>query len=266
MINQTLFMKEIKSNGILFLIFLAVLTMYITIITTMFNPEMGEGLKLFAESMPEVFAAMGMNNAGTTLLEFQVSYLYGMILLVFPAVFILICAGRLISRYVSDGSMAYLLAAPQKRRNIVFSQAIFLIFSIVLMLLYVTVLQIFASEILFPNQLNISSLLKINIGLLGLWIFFGGISFMVSCIINDAKKVSGINASVVIYSLLVQMIAQVGEKFENLKFITPLTLFNPHELMEGNAHSWWSCTALYLTGIIFFLIGINRFCKRDLPL
>ena len=48
--NATLFKKEIKSNWLLLVIFLAVLSVYGSMITMMFNPEMGDSLKMMADS------------------------------------------------------------------------------------------------------------------------------------------------------------------------------------------------------------------------
>ena len=98
--NITLLKKEIKSNWLLLTIFLAVLTMYGVMVTMMYEPELGESLKMMAESMPEIFAAFGMAEVGETLLEFLSGYLYGMLFVAFPGVFIIILTNRLCAKYV----------------------------------------------------------------------------------------------------------------------------------------------------------------------
>ncbi|MEG1742074.1 MAG: ABC transporter permease, partial [Acetivibrio sp.] len=75
--NRTLFKKEWKSNYKILLLFMAVLTMYAWMIISMFDPKLGESLEEMAASMPQLFAAFGMMEAGTTLLEFISNYLYG---------------------------------------------------------------------------------------------------------------------------------------------------------------------------------------------
>jgi len=266
MINGTLFRREIKANGILFIIFLGIITMYSVMIVMMFEPEMGDSLRAMAESMPEIFAAFGMADVGTTLLEFISGYLYGMVLTIFPAVFILVLANRLVARYVSDGSMAYLLAAPVKRRSIVISQAVFLIAALLLMALYVVGMICAASAVLFPGELEVAEFIKVNAGVFGLWIFIGGICFLVSCIFNDSRRVAGINAGIVIYSYLIQMVSQVGDRFEGLKYITPFTLFNAKDLASGKTGAWVACAVLYGAGLIFIFSGIRIFNRRNLPL
>ena len=93
--NATLFKKEIKSNWLLLAIFLVVLSVYGSMITIMYDPKMGDSLKMMAESMPGIFSAFGMNSPGSTLLQFVSSYLYGWLFIGFPGVFIIILKNRL---------------------------------------------------------------------------------------------------------------------------------------------------------------------------
>lgn len=265
MINTTLYKKEIKSNYILFLIFAAVLTMYGSMIVAMFDPKMGDSLRAMAESMPQIFAAFGMTNVGTTLLEFVTTYLYGMLYVAFPGVFIIILSGRLIARYVDNGSMAYLLAVPEKRRKTVVTQAVFLLTCLVLLVLYITLLIIVISHLMFPGELETQKFIQLNVGLLGVLIFFGGACFLPSCLFNESRIATGIGAGIVIYSILMQMISQVGDKFEFLKYATPLTLFDAKGLAAAQSNAWIGCGALYTLGIIMIIIGIAGFSKRNLP-
>lgn len=61
---------ELKSNSKIILLFLAIITLYAGIITAMYNPELGAGINELAKSMPQFFAVFGMENPGTTLLDF----------------------------------------------------------------------------------------------------------------------------------------------------------------------------------------------------
>ena len=247
--NFTLFKKESKSNWLLLVIFLGVLSVYGSMITMMFDPKMGDSLKAMADSMPDLFAAFGMLNVGTTLLEFVSGYLYGVLFIAFPGVFIIILTNRLAARYVDNGSMAYLLAAPVKRRRIMLTQAVFLLLCLLVMVGFVTGLILAFGEMLFPGELDIPAFLRLNAGLLGLLIFFGGACFCASCFCNESK-----------------MLSRVGDKFEFLRYATPLTLFDVDGLCAGDAKAWLGCAALYAAGIACTVIGIVRFDRRDLPL
>ena len=62
------------------------------------------------------------------------------------------------------------------------------------------------------------------------------------------------------------MISQVGDKFEYLKYATPLTLFNTDAILVGDSAGFAGMAVLFVVGIIFYSAGITAFCKNDMPL
>ena len=54
MFNKALFKLEWKSNYKILIIFGLILTMYTTVMLTMYDPKLGTALETFAETMPEI--------------------------------------------------------------------------------------------------------------------------------------------------------------------------------------------------------------------
>lgn len=264
--NLTLFKREIKSNYKLIIMFLGILTMYSTIIVAMFDPKLGESLQLMAESMPEFFSAFGMTKPATTLIGFIANYLYGFILIVIPMIFIIVLANKLVTRYVDRGSIAYLLATPNKRSNIIITQGIFLIVSTLILVVYVTLISIITSEMMFKGQLVIGDFIVLNIGLYGLLIFFSGLCFLSACFFNDTRYAYGVGGGLCTIFVLLQMISQAGEKAEFLKYMTPLTLFQGEKLSSGNGEGILGVIVLYGVGLAFYGAAIKIFTKKDLSI
>ena len=262
--NGTLFRKELKLQWKLVAVFLAVLTLYGCMIISMFDPKLGESLQAMAQSIPDLFAAFGMMNAGATLTEFIANYLYGFLLVVFPMVLLLFLCSRLVSRPMERGSLAYLLSGPSRRVQIILTQAAVLLLAMLAMTLYVTGLYAAVSAALFPGELDIPRFLLLNTGLLGLYVFLSGVCFLAACLWGGGKLALGVGAGVCIASLLVQMVSRVGEKFEFLQYATPLTLFDPAALIAGEAWAVWAFLALYGAGILCYGAGAAVFCRRDL--
>lgn len=266
MISGVLFKKEIKTHYRLLLLFLAVLTMYAWVITAMFDPALGDGIAALASSMPELFALFGMANQGNTLLDFLANYLYGFLLMVFPLVFIMILSNHLVSRYVESGAMAYLLATPVRRGRLVRTQGLVLLFSILLMALYVTGLTIALSAVMFPGVLEVPLFLRLNLGWLGLMVFQGGLCFMASCLFNDGKGAYGLGAGANIAFVLLQMITQAGDRFSYLKYANPYSLFDPFGLIGGDGTYLGYAAILFGVGLLMGVLGMWAFSRRDLPL
>ncbi len=264
--SGVLFKKELKSNFLLFVIFVGVLLMYAATIIYMFDPEMADSLRQMTDSMPELFAAFGMATVGENLLEFVANYLYGMIFLAFPAVHLVILGKRLVAGYVDDGSMSYLLATPKKRARIAWTQGVVMLVTCVLTVAVVAAAMAFLAEGLFPGELDMEGFLRVNVCWLGVLVFFGGICFLCSCIFNQSRHAVGCSAAVVVYAILLQMLSQVGESLEKLRYLTPLTLFDIDGLVAGTAAAWFGCVIFYAAGAACMAAGVVCFNRKNLPL
>lgn len=264
--NRTLFLKEWKSSYKLLLIFAAILTMYMSVMIVMFDPGLGSALDEFSKAMPEMMAMFGMSNAGATLVDFLSTYLYGMLLIVFPMIFTVILAVRLIVRQVDKGFMAYLLASPNARKTVWTTQFLVLLTNIIALLVYITTLGIVCSMFMFPGELDIPAFIRLNLGVLCLHLFFAGFSFLVSCIFNEARNATFLASGVPVLFLLIQMLANMGGNLENLKYITILTLFDQTGLIAKSGSAALSAIVLLVLAVICFVAANIIFRKKDMPL
>lgn len=264
--NMTLLARELRYNLKILIIFCVVLTLYTTMIISMFDAELGESLNAMQEIMPEIFAAVGMNSPGTTLLDFIINYLFGFLYKVFPMIFFIILVNRVLIRYIDRGTMSYLLATPSSRASIAITQTLAITINLLLMITYVSGLAILCSELMFKGDLDIERFLMVMAALFCLLFFLSGICFLSGCIFNDAGKAIGVGAGINILFVLMEMISQVGDKTESLKYINPLTLFDPAGIASGDSKSSLMFTALFAGGLITYGLGILIFRNKDLSI
>lgn len=264
MLNRTLYKREMRSSIKLLLIFAAIMTMYISLIITMYNPDMMKMLDGIVEMMPELMSAVGMSVGATSLLGFMISYLYGFILILFPMTFCILRGNGLIAKHVDRGSMVTLTAAPIKRSTIVLTQMSVIISGILLLITYVTVLELLVSEIFFSGELLIGELLRLNASLLCLHLFIGGICFLCSCIFSDTKYSLAFGAGIPAFMYILQMLANVGDKTEKLRYLTFFTLFNPTNMVAKESSAIYGAFVLLIGAILLFGAGATVFCKKDL--
>ena len=253
MINKTLYAREMKNSVKLLFILAAVMALYIGIIIYMYEPEMMALLDSYVDAMPEMMAAVGMTAGATDLLGFMISYLYGFILLVFPMIFCILRADRLLARYTTSGAMSYLLAAPVSRQRIVTTQIAALISGTFLLILFATALEILVAEHFFPGDLDIPDLLAVNTGLLCLQLFIASVCYFFSSACSDCK-------------LILQMLANTSDKAADLKYATFFTLFDPTGLAAGDISALLSSGALFLAAILCFILAGLVFCRKSLSI
>lgn len=257
---------EIKSNFKIVLLFLAIITLYAGLITAMYDPELGAGINELAESMPQLFAVFGMENPGTTLLDFLNNYLYGFILILIPFIYIIIMCYKLVAKYIDKGSMAYLLNTHYSRTQIILTQLTALLIGLCVLILYATSIILIVSNFMFNSEMELSKFLLLNLGLFILEIFLSALCFMCACLFNELKFSVGLSAGIGMAFFLVQMLSQVSDDIEFLKYFTPLTLFNPEKLVKYETGSFVCLGLLLISAFILFAIAVKRFEKRDLSL
>lgn len=264
MINAALYKRELKGCVKLLIIFCAIITLYVSIIIGMYDPEMMAMLDGFVEVMPEIMAAVGMSAGASSLLHFMISYLYGFILLIFPMVFCILRANGLITKYVDSGSMVSLVAAPVKRRAVVFTQMQVLVSGILILIAYSTIVELICAAYGFPGELDVLKLLALNSGLLCLHLFIGSVCFLASCVFSDTKYSIAFGAGIPAGMYVVQMLANVGGTAEKAKYFTFFTLFNPNGIIAGERSAVVGATVLFTGAILLYALGIIVFDRKDL--
>ena len=264
MINSTLYLRELKKSIKMLIIFGAVITMYVTIIIGMYDPEMMKMLDGFAEMMPELMAAVGMDTSANTLIGFMVSYLYGFIFLIFPMVYCILRGNGLISKYTDDGAMAVLVAAPIKRIKIVTTQLAVLVSGVLILILYSTGLELAVANSKFPGELVVEELLRLNLALLCLHLFIAGICFLASCVFSDTKYSIAFGAGIPAFMYVMQMLGNVGEKTEFAKYFTFFTLFDANGIVEKTSRAFSGAVVLLIGAVVMYVLGSVIFCRKDL--
>lgn len=264
--NKTLFAKELRANLFVSGIIAAVLAMYIGMIVSMFDPKLGESLDLMMQSMPEIFAAFGMATQATTLIDFMLNYLYGFLLTVFILVLILIMANKLMVRYLDRGAMAYLLATPNSRTRIACTMIGVMVAILAGLMVVVTALEAGFAEALFPGELDMQALLQVNAGLLALWLAIAGLCFLSACLFSNATAALWAGGGLSILFFLMQMASKVGDKFEFLDNVNPLTLFDYYGLAAGDASAVGGAIALAAAAVALFAAAVVVFDRRNLSI
>lgn len=264
--SRTLFAKELRSNLFVFGIVFAVLVMYIAVIVSMFDPELGKSLDAMMASMPELFAAFGMATQATTLTDFLLNYLYGFLLTMFPFVLIVIMANKLMVRYLDRGTMSYLLATPNSRTRIAVTLAGVMVALLVVLAVLVTLTELGCAELMFPGDLDVEGILRANAGMLALWMFLAGMCFLSACLFANAGAALWVGGGAGILFFLMQMVSQVGDKLEFLENVNPLTLFDCYGLAAGESEAALGAAALAVMGVVLFAAAVAVFGRRDLSI
>lgn len=266
MISIPLLKRNMVSCFKPFLIIYAVLCMYTLVIVYMYNPELADMLNQYQEAFSGMMSAVGMTGIASNLLEWMQIYLYGFLMILFPLIFIIIMVQKLIMSYIDNGSMANLLATPNSRRTIICTQALSVILWMGILMVAITVMGIVGSQMMFPDELDVKRYIMLNGSTLLMQLLICGIAFLAACICSEAKNYYALGAGLPILFFLMQMLSNMGDKLENLKYMTVYTLPPTAEIVTGESGIWGQNVIMAVVAIVLFGSGIWWFCRRDLSL
>ncbi len=262
--SMTLYAHSMKKSLKLLVIFIAILSLYASIIVSMYDPEMNEGLELMMQSMPGIFEALGMDGTGGTLPEFIANYLYSFLLIVFPLIFISLITLSLVAKLVDTGSMACLLATPNSRAKIIVTQLFTVLTGVFIIVFYVFSLVSILSHSIFPGELDVLEYAVLNAGLFCMLTFFVGVCFCASCIFDDTMNASIYGAGPCVLFILIDMAANVSDDLSFLNYATPLSLFDTAGILASDTSAFFGMGALFVMGICLCITGCTVFCKRNI--
>lgn len=246
--------------------FFCIVTIYTVVIIYMYDPKLSDMLNDYQLALPEMMKAVGMSGIATNLLEFIRIYLYGFIMMIFPMVVSIIAVNRTIVQHVDSGSMATILATPNSRMRILFTNWISIVCSVTLLIAAVTGVGIVFSEMQFPGELDTKQYLVLNGVMILVHLALASMIFLAGCIFNDAKKYYFFGAGVPVIFFLFQLLSNMGGKLENLKYFTIFTLFPAEKITAGEGDIMINVVALLAITVICSVLGFIVFKKKDLPL
>ncbi len=267
MISYPLLRQSIRGNYKLLLAFALILTVYAVMIIGMYDPDITAKMEALLASFPEeMLSAFGFRMEDSTLTGFLASYLFGFLMLVFPMIYEIVAANRLIAAKVEKGSMAYLIGTPNSRVKIAYTQAVYLAGSTAVLIAWVAVLGTAVCEWKFPGMLRIGTFHDLCIGVFALHMLIGGIAFFASCISSELKQSLLAGAGIPLVCYLIHMLANMGGNLEVLSFATFFSLFDTGLILEVEPLGYVFMGILAAAGILFYAAGILLFRKRDLSI
>lgn len=264
--SLTLLKTTIKKNWILLLIFFGVLTMYMTVMITMYDPDDMEALLSMIKLLPEnLMKALGFSSLVTDLTAYLASWLYGLLMIGFPMVYSIILGNKLVAKMVDDGSFAYLLSTPNSRVKIIITQGVYALGSLLIMFCAVFGLGVVACGAMFPGSLDIGAFFKLNLTTMLVNMVVIMISFFFSCLFNSTKMSLVFGSGIPLAFLLLNILGGASADTEILKNFSIFGLYDPVNLVHGS--EIWGINLIYMGIIaILFISSIMIFKKKRLPL
>ena len=208
------------------------------------------------------------------------SIFYKLAGLLLPIIYVIMASNNLIAGQVDSGSMAYVLSTSTKRRTVVFTQAVYLIGSLLAMFSLTTVTGCVCLAIVKADSTSIimsyGELIFLNLGAFLVLFALSGLCFFTSCWFDRSKRSMAIGGGLSIYSLVGAMLGLFGtqtipsvvrlDALNYFNYTTIISLFDSVSIIDGTLTFLWKFAILIVFGVVGYVIGARKFVKKDLPL
>lgn len=245
-----------------------------------------EKKEYLTESISASFLSTLPNEVSDALEEIGQMDLYSLIVgsifyklagLLLPIIYMIMASNNLIAGQVDSGSMAYVLSTSTKRSSVVFTQATYLIGSLLAMFSLTTAtgcvcLSLITEEV----KLTYANLILLNVGAFLVLLALSGLCFFTSCVFNRSKRSMAIGGGLSIFALVAAMLGLFGspvipsvirlEALNNFNYATVISLFDVISVIDGTNAFIWKFIVLGASGLIGYVLGSVYFTKKDLPL
>lgn len=205
------------------------------------------------------------------------SIFYKLAGLLLPIIYMIMASNNLVSGQVDSGSMAYVLSTSTKRSTVVFTQAVYLIGSLLAMFSLTTAtgcvcLSLITEEV----ELTYGNLVLLNVGAFLVLLALSGLCFFTSCVFDRSKRSMAIGGGLSIFALVAAMLGLFGspvipsvvrlDALNNFNYATIISLFDVISIIEGTDAFIGKFVILGCMGVLGYILGSIRFTKKDLPL
>lgn len=231
-------------------------------------------LSTLPEAVSEALEEIGQADLYTLIVG---SIFYKLAGLLLPIIYMIMASNNLVSGQVDSGSMAYVLSTSTKRSNVVFTQAVYLIGSLIAMFSLTTATGCICLELVTEEvELNATKLILLNVGAFLVLFALSGLCFFTSCIFDRSKRSMAIGGGLSIFALVAAMLGLFGspvipsvvrlDALNNFNYATIISLFDVISIIDETNDFIWKFAVLGVAGVLGYIAGSLRFTKKDLPL
>lgn len=262
-----MFKRELKINfknfiiwtSILIVLFLVVFLVYPSIITSENIKMMDEMMKMFPEEMLKAF------NMDITSIDSAFGWLKteGFIfVLLITGIYSGILGSNILLKEENDKTIEYLNSLPIKRINIVSNKIICGIIYIISMVLIVALFNFIGLSL--SGDFDKKSYLLLSITPIFSSIVIFALCLFISTFTHKTKKTLGISLGIVFISYFLQIISELNEKTEFLKYVSIFTLADIRNVIINIAINPILVVMSLLITLLFIILTIVHYNKKEL--
>ena len=260
---MVIFNKELRTGTKGFVVWTAVIAMMLAVCVLIYpamKDQMGQMNQMFANmgSFSEAFGMVQLN-FGRLIGFYGVEA--GNILGLGGGFFAAYIGITMLSKEERDHTAEFLLSHPVSRASIIGQKLASVFFQIILMNLIIFAFGV-VSILAVGESLPLKELLLIHVSFLLLQLEIGSVCFGLSAFLCRGSIGIGLGGAALLYFM--NIIINLSEKAEFLKYITPFAYAKPEDIIDGMALDWALVGLGVLYSLLFIALAFIKYGRKDI--
>lgn len=258
--------RELKINfksliiwsTICIVLFLVVFLVYPSIVEKDAANSLNDMLKVFPEEMLKMFN-MDISGINSAFGWFKTEgYVF---LLLILGIYSSTLGANILVKEESDKTIEFLYSKPINKNQIITSKMLCGIINIILIVLLVSIFNFIGMTISTKFDKSTFWLLSLSPLLIIIPLFL--LSLFISTFFNKSRKTMGIGIGIVFISYFLQMLSNLSDKLEFIKYFTLFTLSDTRNIIQNSEINIWCIVISIIASFIFMSLTYLKYNRKE---
>jgi len=256
--NRNLFLKELRRNALSLVIWMSVITLFISgtmAVYPTFLENQSKILGMISIFPSELLQFKGISNFADLLSALGFYAVNNIIyMMVLGSIYSIVLSSGILLREEYNKTAEYLLTRPLTRSEVFVSKLAVLSLNVFLLNLITALAGFISLELVKNESFSIRAFLILSLYTLLLNILFGAIGLFVSTLIKRAKPITTFSIGLVLIFYFIFTLSKITEGVSKIGYLSPFRYVNTNATDPAYAIDLWHL--LYFIGISLLLTGL----------
>jgi ABC-2 type transport system permease protein len=266
--NRNLFLKEMRRNALSLIVWMIVITLFISVTMAVFpvfvkNQSKIAGMMSIIPSELLQFKGISNFNDYLSVLGFYAmnNIIYMMVL---GSIYAIVLSSGILLKEEYNKTAEYLLTRPLTRNEIFISKLSVLTLNVFLLNLVTAFAGFITLELFKDGPFSIRAFLILSLYTLLLNILFGAIGLFLSTLVKRAKPITTFSIGLVLILYFIFTLSKITESISKIGYLSPFRYVNTDAINPNYTIDLWHL--LYFIGISVFLTGLSYrlYIRKDI--
>jgi ABC-2 type transport system permease protein len=263
--NRNLFLKEIRRNALSLIVWMIVITLFISVTMAVYPVFMQNQSKItgMLSLIPrEALQFKGVSNFNDLLSVLGFYAVNNIIyMMVLGSIYAIVLSSGILLKEEYNKTAEYLLTRPLTRSEIFLSKLAVIALNIFLLNLVTTLAGFLSLELVKNEPFSIRAFLILSIYTLLLNLLFAAIGLFLSTLVKRAKPITAFSIGLVLIFYFIFTLSKITEGIAKIGYISPFRFANTDAINPAYSIDIWHLA--YFSGISILLTGLSyRIYKR----